>query len=174
MKAFTTIVILALLAWWAYLFSQKSNSGEGFSTQSVSVDQWYDLALTKKVDPSSQAPFYPGDEVTFIITLINQWDLPSGIFSVTDYTPQGLSFVSTDVAHSDQWANTILAISNIAPGDERDVRVTYVIDSDFPGWAISNYAEISSDNGNDIDSNPDQNMDNDCLQDDAIDKQGCA
>gem|GEM_PF-3699696 len=40
----------------------------------------------------------------------------------------------------------------------------------FPGGTLSNYAEIITDSGDDIDSTPDDDSENDCLEDDVTNK----
>jgi len=51
------------------------------------------------------------------------------------------------------------------------VQITFTVDSDAPS-TIKNYAEISSDDGNDCDSTPDQTVGNDELINDMINP-GC-
>lgn len=172
MNKLLTLILIGGLGLLLFFFTQTFNSDKEFNTQS----EWgYDLALTKTLSPTTQGPFSPWDSVSFVISVFNQWTEPSGNIGVTDYIPSWLTFMSSTTPYTPpSWWTVVFWLSNIAPSGQSDIIVNYVIDSNFPWGPISNYAEISSDSGDDIDSNPDQNKDNDCLINDEKDMLWCS
>lgn len=129
---------------------------EGFDSNGNGIAdclEVYDLALEKSLNTSTAAPFSAGDEVTFDITITNQGNIPSGIFTVIDYVPTGLTFTSATVASAMSNGNVVLSIPNIVAGASFTVSVTFTIDTPFTG-SIENWAEVETDNGDDADSTP--------------------
>jgi len=103
-----------------------------------------DLAIRKVLDPATTLPVYPGDMVTFLITVFNQGDFDNDSILITDYIPTGLTL--TDPAW-DPVPGTNSAVftieSPVADGTDTTVSITFTIDPMFTGDTIANYAEIS-------------------------------
>ena len=94
-----------------------------------------------------------GDDVTFTITVINQGTLDAGTFEVTDFLPPG--FVLNDPAWTDNGDGTAVFTGGaLTAGDSVDIDITMAAATPSAGQVV-NWAEISSDDGNDIDSTPD-------------------
>jgi len=120
----------------------------------------YDLALTKTV--ASPGPFTPGSDVLFTILVINQGNVDAANVEVTDYIPAGLALSAND---NNGWAvsgsNATTTISSIPAGSTSIVSILLTIDEGQGEGPIVNYAEISGDDGEDVDSNTDQDVAND-------------
>ena len=130
----------------------------------------YDLALIKKLKNPSQI-IKPGDNVTFVISVVNQGNIAANNVQVTDYLPTGLNFIS-----SPGWATSGANVSTtitgpIAPSTTATVEITLQVsnNSAVQGQDLINRAEISAtgdkgDNGTsipDVDSKPDSDSGND-------------
>ena len=97
--------------------------------------------------------------MTFTITVENQGTIDAGTFDVTDFLPAG--FTLNDAAWTDNGDGTATFTGGpLLAGDSVDIPITMTADSATPGAAV-NWAEISSDDGNDVDSTPDANQGND-------------
>jgi len=150
-----------------------------------------DLALDKVLDPSITGPVYPGDNVTFLVTVYNQGDFDNYDILVTDYIPTGLTLVPD--ANWSQVAGTNTAEATIpgplVVGAPITIPITFTVDPTFTGGTIDNYAEITTSsnpaitdvNGDvlplpDIDSEPDANnnelTDGDPIVDNEINQGG--
>ncbi|OAV44631.1 hypothetical protein A3850_009065 [Lewinella sp. 4G2] len=127
----------------------------------------YDLALTKSLD--TPQPTLIGDVLTYTITVFNQGNEVANDIEVTDYIPAGLVYSPTNVG---TWSaptpgpnNTLLSTTTIpgplAPGASTTVTIDLVFTGVFGQPTYVNRAEISDDDGDDIDSNADQNPGND-------------
>ncbi len=118
----------------------------------------YDLALTKVyTSDTAGAPtdgvVEPGADVVFTITVTNQGTIDAATFAVTDYLPAG--FVLNDAAWTDNGDGTAtIAGGPLAAGASVDITITLTADAVAAGDVV-NWAEISSDDGDDIDSTPD-------------------
>ncbi|MEL6836237.1 MAG: SdrD B-like domain-containing protein, partial [Bacteroidota bacterium] len=144
----------------------------------------FDLALTKTLitDP----PYAFGDEVTFLITVINQGNITARDITVTDSIPGGFAWLGSNTP---PWtlmgneANTTIA-GPLAPGQEESVMITLQL-QDANADEYVNIAEISSafdedfnPRFDDIDSTPDSNLGNDAggnpgtPSDDSVDGDG--
>jgi len=130
----------------------------------------YDLALIKGISSSLPTEYCPGDEVRFNMAIYNQGDIQACDVEVTEYIPDGMSL--SDNANNSIWSGSGSIITTtivgcipsggVYPNDSNfPLSVWLTIDADFTGTSISNYGEISSDDGNDVDSTPDQDPDND-------------
>ncbi|MBK8847536.1 MAG: DUF11 domain-containing protein [Bacteroidetes bacterium] len=128
----------------------------------VNVDN-FDLALTKVV--SSSAPYIPGSDVTFTITVTNQGTLEGTNIQITDYIPTGMSLNDADWTVAGSIATLNTPIASLASGSSTTVDITLAIDANYTGTTLVNYAEISgSDNVlnlDDFDSPEDQDNTND-------------
>jgi len=98
---------------------------------------------------------------TYNIKVINEGELPGYAYEVKDYIPNGLKFVQEDnkdwkevkdgVVVTDKLKDTLLN-----PGESATVEITLTWKNSTTNLALkTNYAEISEDSGNDIDSMPD-------------------
>ena len=118
----------------------------------------YDLALTKVYTSdtfglATDGVVQAGSDVTFTITVTNQGTIDATTFAVTDYIPAG--FVLNDAAWTDNGDGTAtIAGRPLAAGASADITITMTADSPAPGGNV-NGAEISADDGADIDSTPD-------------------
>lgn len=127
-------------------------------------EAYLDLALRMMLNSDlTPAPFFPGNYVTFTITVFNQGVYPANGITVSNYTPAGLTLEASTV-----WTSfaglTTTNIPFLAPGDSTDLDITFRINPNFSGTEITNAAEISRlSNGNlvDIDSNLDYIFSND-------------
>ena len=52
------------------------------------IGQIYDLSLDKEINEMlTNFPVFPGDDVTYTITVTNEGTLPAASVEITDYTP---------------------------------------------------------------------------------------
>ena len=119
------------------------------------VGCFYDLALSKVV--TSAGPYEPGGQVTYEITVTNEGTLDASNVVVSDMLPTGLNFVSgTNFMGSGPYTSTIASL----PAGGAPIVLTLVadIDANFQGTNLTNVAQITADNGGDIDSTPNNNM----------------
>ena len=117
----------------------------------VMVTQTYDLALTKSI--TSGVMYEPGDNVTYEIVVTNDGTLEAMNVVVTDRLPAGLTFVSgTGFSATAPHTSTI---ANLGPGGRRTLTLVAQIDANFQGTTLTNEAEITTDDGADTDSTPD-------------------
>ena len=123
----------------------------------------YDLALTKDLKTGQSRAVTKGSEVTFTITVTNQWDITANTFEITDHIPTGLTL--QDVDWTDAWNNKAeyIVTTPLVAWASIDVDITVLV------WEVTgeliNVAEISADDGDDIDSDP-SNDDGDQSEDD--------
>jgi len=134
----------------------------------LSVTPVYDLALIKDVASMSATPATLGTDVTYTITVMNQSNVPSGTFTVTDIIPAGMTFVSATAAI----ATTVItdpgvgsggsvtfvvpAADEIAPTAQTTFTVVLKI-ADVTLSPFKNIADITADSGDDEDSDPTDN-----------------
>jgi uncharacterized repeat protein (TIGR01451 family) len=149
------------------------NVGEDEDDHDPAGPSIFDLALRKIVDTALPSYSY-GQDVMYTITVFNQGNIPAGDIVVRDTIPCGFEFDPSDPANIG-WTqsgqvitNTISSVLN--PGQFTQVMVNYIVRPCYtdPATAWTNYAEISAalNNetglpGDDIDSDPDNNMNND-------------
>ncbi len=143
-----------------------SCSGQSGNLQLDPPDCRYDLAIEKTA--LGTGPYEPGDQVLFTLTVSNQGLMPATGIRVMDRPGIGLRFVSSDAgtrANVVENAANDFTFNNLAPGASQSLIVTYEIDANFTGSEVENCVEITSDNGNDIDSDPSQGIGTDDLGD---------
>jgi len=78
----------------------------------VDVNISYDLSLAKALADGQSGMVGPGDVVNFTITVLNQGNVPSGAYDVTDYIPAGMEFVSASdkgsaIGNTVTWTNLL-------------------------------------------------------------------
>ena len=134
----------------------SSAAGEDdYDGASIGVDQTpeavFDLALIKTV--STAGPYATGDYITYDITVINQGDFPAYNVVLTDYIPAGLTLQDPGWAQNGGQATRTLPGPIAAQGGSSTVSITCQIDPAYMGSVITNYAEISAADDDDIASN---------------------
>jgi uncharacterized repeat protein (TIGR01451 family)/LPXTG-motif cell wall-anchored protein len=133
----------------------------------------YDLALVKIVNPGQL--YRLGGPIVYTLHIKNQGTVPSGLYSVQDVIPAGMSFISASdggvvVAGAIFWTD----LPSIAPGEVKELSLQLRLDS----LLLQNYrnvAEITSDSSTtyntptvtvtDKDSTPDSDPSNDPIVD---------
>ncbi|KAA3640607.1 MAG: DUF11 domain-containing protein, partial [Bacteroidetes bacterium] len=142
---------------------------DDFDCEPITVDQTFDLALDK--DRISIGPFEPGSTVVYEISVTNEGTLDATNVEVTDYIPDGMSYVGGGWSVNGSIATQ--TIGSLAVGATTTLSITLMVDDDFQGTSLVNCAEISEDdnalNEPDIDSTPDQNPNNDPDDEDDFD-----
>ena len=108
----------------------------------------------------------PGDVVDYTITVLNQGNVPSNTYEVTDFIPAGMTYVSSSDFGSISgsmvtWSN----LSSLAPDQSKTLSITLQV-NDVTQAPFENFAEISDDSSEDFgttdeDSTPDNDPDND-------------
>ena len=127
----------------------------------------YDLALTKTLAESNKT-YKPGDSIYYRITIYNQGNYVAKNIEITDYIPYWLILDDDKWTQNGNVAKRIIT-SEIQPWSSvSSITIKFKIDPDFNGTEIINGAEISKDNSSDyntedIDSNPDNNPNDDCI-----------
>ena len=128
--------------------------GDDQDPAEVLIEQVYDLAIDKQIDlTSTPGPFAPGADVTYEICVINQGTLDASMVEVTDNIPSGLSFVSSPDFVS-VGGDAVASGLSIPAGGTLCLSITLQIDANFQGGSIINDAEITADDGDDVDSAP--------------------
>jgi uncharacterized repeat protein (TIGR01451 family) len=125
----------------------------------------YDLALTKvytsdTFDVVDDGVVEPGDVVTFTITVTNQGTLDAADITITDHLPAG--FTLNDGAWTENGDGTASTeVGPLAIGESIDRTIQMIVDAATPAGDHVNRAEISDDDGDDVDSVADDDVDND-------------
>ncbi len=144
--------------------------------------QPFDLALVKRLAPGQSPTVAPGQVVNYQIKVVNQGKVPASNIVITDYIPSDMIFVAQpDWTAVGSVATRAPLTAVVNPGDSVLVFIQLQVN---PALAeevktITNWAEISAatdQNNNpqvDIDSDPDQVLNNDHFYtDDYIDGNG--
>ncbi len=145
----------------------ESDGGDDEDPEEIIVQQVYDLALIKET--VTPGPYAPGQDVNYAITVCNQGTLNASNIVVTDNIPAGMTLSLSD---PNGWAGPLVgpvtngAILSLAPSTCQTLNILLTIDPAFMGTSLVNNAEISADDGNDIDSTPGDNSQPDDFADD--------
>ena len=133
----------------------NTTNGDGCSAYcTLEQNLEYDLSLTKSL-LSPTVTFVAGSEVMFTIQVTNEGDIFAQDIQVTDYVPAGLSFVSSTTATQVVGNTIVLDFSDgLQPWASQTETITFLIDPNIQAGTITNWAEIKTDDGNDIDSYP--------------------
>ncbi|SER47874.1 SdrD B-like domain-containing protein, partial [Neolewinella agarilytica] len=120
----------------------------------IPVEQVYDLELSKAV--TSAGPYQQGSTVEYTLTITNDGSLNAAGIEVTDTPQEGLTFVSSDAdgVAVTEVSPTVYTIAALAQGETQTIVLTYTIDATFQGTSLNNAAEITEDDGDDVDSDP--------------------
>ena len=129
----------------------------------------FDLALQKRLAPGQSGPIYPGDDITYTVTIFNQGTVTATNIGVVDYLPTGFSLSPND---SNGWTGTGSNVTTtvarpVSPGLSTTINIVVQVGNSVAAGNHVNFAEISGaedENGDpapDIDSTPDSNDGND-------------
>ena len=124
--------------------------GDDYDSAVITISQTYDLALTKAV--VSAGPYAPGNVVDYEIVVTNQGSQPASNIEVVDILPANMSFFSS--ASFSPVAPHTATISTLNPAQSTVLTISLQIDPSFMGTTLLNEAEVSVDDGNDVDSTP--------------------
>ncbi|HMQ08623.1 MAG TPA: SdrD B-like domain-containing protein [Saprospiraceae bacterium] len=121
----------------------------------------YDLALRKSL--VSSGPFKPNDLVTYTIQVINEGQLNANAIVVEDRPQAGLTYHSSSLPAGVTYlgafnGNNRFSVAGPAINSQISFNLTYRIAPDFKGFSLTNVAEIYQDDGDDIDSTPNNNV----------------
>ena len=96
----------------------------------IVIGQVFDLALIITINTTeTPGPYYPGDEVTFDITVYNQGTLDAYDIQLADYIPTGMNLTDPnwDDVDGDGIADLINPIDFIPAGDSQTVTITCLL-----------------------------------------------
>jgi uncharacterized repeat protein (TIGR01451 family) len=136
----------------------------------LTIEQTYDLSMVKVV--TSSGPYGIGSTVDYAITISNDGTLPASNIEFTDTPTSSLLFQSDDSGANQNITNIgvgLYQVATLAPGDSETLNLTFQIDPQYSGGPVGNIAEITADDGDDVDSDPDSGSDTDDLSDGAPD-----
>ncbi len=133
----------------------------------LALDGTYDLALIKTLHPSQPQWLQKNSIVRYVITVKNQGNVASGSFTVTDNIPAGMNYVEASgpnfsCSNATPTATQVHCVFNppgaaaLAPGASANVNLKLRA-VDLSLTPFRNWAEISEDSGDDIDSAPASN-----------------
>jgi len=146
------------------IFNPADEDDHDVATIIICDEAIYDLALITTLAPGYSSTVNTGDEVGFTTTVYNQGEEQACNVEVTAYIPIGMS-LSNNPLNSIWTVNGTQATTTIntciQPGGAESVNIYLTLDSTASGSAINFYAEISQDDGNDIDSTSDNSNNND-------------
>jgi uncharacterized repeat protein (TIGR01451 family) len=114
----------------------------------VTVELTYDLALAKT---PSATTINPDGTVTFTITVVNQGDVNSGPFQITDTLPAGTAATASSNDGVMVESTVTWSLDDLAPGDSISVTVTVEV-LNVALRPFKNIAEISADGADDYDA----------------------
>ncbi len=150
-------------------------SGANDHTFDFGFTPFYDLALRLTVDPTYTGPAVPGSDVPFVIEVFNQGGALAGGIEISNYVQPGFTF---DPAKNPAWTAgptpTVTLAAPVAPAASVTSTIVLTVDPGFTGSLLTNQAEISNDDGDDVDSIADSVQGNDPTIDDEIDDPGVA
>ena len=137
----------------------------------------YDLALRKTLATGQSNTVNPGDPVTFTVEVFNQGAVDASDVQLVDYIPSHLEVVDPSWVVNPAGTQATLAnvLETIPAGSSAAVNITFRVKDNAAPGDIRNHAEILSDDGDDRDSRPEsqeQNQIADVLQDDLINDDG--
>ena len=133
----------------------------------------FDLALTEEL--LTEGPVHPGDSISGKIKVFNQGSIAADNITIYAYIPTGMTLADEDWRVVDDSTAVItlstkdgeLPSGGLLPDEMTMLTIDFVIDPDFMETCLITYAEIgdaTDESGNslrDVDSTPDNNIDND-------------
>ncbi|MCB0581790.1 MAG: DUF11 domain-containing protein, partial [Phaeodactylibacter sp.] len=102
----------------------------------------FDLALDLTLD--GDGPFYPGDNVTFIIEVINEGALDATAVQLNNYIPAGLILNDPQWTAANGTARLVAPIASLPTGSSAFREITFQVAPGFSGPSITNTAEIAA------------------------------
>ncbi|MCO6487529.1 MAG: DUF11 domain-containing protein [Phaeodactylibacter sp.] len=102
----------------------------------------FDLALDLTLD--GDGPFYPGDNVTFIIEVINEGALDATAVQLNNYIPAGLILDDPQWTAANGTARLVAPIASLPTGSSAFREITFQVAPGFSGPSITNTAEIAA------------------------------
>ena len=126
--------------------ADNASDSDDYDPVQITVNQEFDLALTKKLNGATPSPFVAGSPVIFDVTVYNQGTLNATNVQLTDYIPTGLTLNDSSWSGNGTSgpATTILTIDSLSAGDSTTATVTFYVDSSFMGTTITNNTEITA------------------------------
>ncbi|MEM7132888.1 MAG: SdrD B-like domain-containing protein [Chloroflexota bacterium] len=136
--------------------------------EDVDVNITYDLALVKDLAPGQGSTVQLGEEVNYVIKVLNQGNVPSGAFTIRDQIPTGMSYMRASVTAPVSDLDIVgvngsvftTVMTDLVPSGTGYITLTLRVD-DVTQAPFRNWAEISTDSGDDVDSDPGDNNGND-------------
>ena len=117
----------------------------------------YDLSLSKVI--VSSPPYLLSNSITYEITLHNEGNIEANNIQITDTPQTGLDYqMSEATANVNEIEALLFEVVSLPPGESETISLTFEIDNAFSGTTLINNAEITLDDGDDIDSNPDSGI----------------
>jgi uncharacterized repeat protein (TIGR01451 family) len=101
-----------------------------------------------------------GDDVAYSIEVFNQGRRAATDVRVTDYIPAGMTLSPNAVGWTAVGNTAVITVPTLAVGQSTTLEIVLRVDGGFQGSALTNWAEISEDNGNDVDSVADNSNQN--------------
>ncbi len=139
----------------AYDNGDCSNTGSTTVNEDV-TNCIYDLALITTLAEGQNDTIQFYDSVDFKITVANQGELNSGNFTVVSQLQDNMTFMSASNGGLHNNGTITWNLSNLAANESLELlftaEITFIGNSTYTAWA-----EIVSDDGDDIDSTPDTN-----------------
>ena len=124
--------------------TDETNGDDDYDPEVISIEQTFDLALTKMLNSGTVLPIVPGGTVIFDLEVFNQGTLDAYNIQLSDYTPTGLTLSDPLWTETAGVANLNIPIAFIGAGQSTIVTIEYIVDADFMETSITNNAEIES------------------------------
>lgn len=121
----------------------------------LDVEQVYDLSIEKT--ELSSGPYYPGDVITYTITVNNEGSLNASGIGIEDIPDPALTFVGDNVGGVPSVSSSAplnYTISNLPLRSSVSFNISFEVDPVFQLDSVTNYVQIILDDGDDIDSDP--------------------
>jgi len=104
-----------------------------------------DLALKLDLDTDVYSSVVVGDTVEFSVTLYNQGEVDNVNILVTNYIPSGLTLYDSNwTAVPGTSSAEFMFAGPLLANTDTTIPIKFIVDSDFTGSKIKNYAEISN------------------------------
>jgi len=116
-----------------------TNGGDDFDPETISIEQVFDMALTKVydsfIDNDNDGQISAGDDVIFTITVHNQGTLDASNVDITDYVPTDMSYdANLSFNANNGWGagpNPTASITSIAAGASTSIQIQLMINANF-------------------------------------------